>query len=80
MQNYHSILEPIAESTNAMVKQGALLPEIKQHIIYEVHKHQRMNSTDKQTIIRNVMAMPSIPKLVNYLYQSILKFTGYGVI
>lgn len=80
MKHCKSILNPIVEQAKEMVDQGAALSEIKQHIVYEVNKHQRMNVEDRHTIIRKVNSMPNTLKLLEYLYSSLLKFEGLGVI
>lgn len=82
MTNKHivSILRPIAEQVEIKRKDNVSLLEIKKYIIGEIGEHRQMNSSDAQTMIREVSLSPTTTTLTRYLWNALLKFEGLSVL
>ena len=74
-----SILRPIAVQVDMQLKTRVPLIEVKKYILVEVQKHTQMNPTDMQTIIKKTSECPTGVKLLQYLWDSLLKYEGDGV-
>lgn len=75
-----SILNPIVQEVNLLITQKVRLEEIKTYVIAEVEKHGKMNLLDRTNIVKKVKQLPTTLKLQKYLYDSLLKYEGYGVV
>jgi len=74
-----SILEPLLPEIEKQINTKVPLEEIKNFIIEKVGE-RKINEEDKRKIKYNVEKLQTPDNLLKYLYNSILKYEGHGVI
>ena len=75
-----SILRPIVTEVQNKINQRVPITEIKVYVVDEVGKHKRMAQQDRDNIVKTVNACNDSVNLIKYLFNSLLKFEGHGVI